>query len=170
MKHELKRIPMNETTFKANGHEYFIEKELSLDRFIEFERLQNELGWGMEFRHLFNKVNDAYGKLNSGKFADSAVTLANLKDGIAANIERRTHPALMLCTLFINTHDEDRRYWTADLGNQKIKEWVEEGFAVQDFFHLAVNLVTDFIPIFQEISQSSSKKKPNKEKNTTVKE
>ena len=165
----LKHIDLTQTSFTANGREYLVEKELSVDRFIEFEKLQNELGWGMEFRYLFNKVSDAYSKLNSGKVADAAVILANLKDGIVANIEKRTHPALMLCTLFMNQRDEDRRYWSKDLGEQKIKDWVEEGYDVKDFFHLAVNLVQDFIPIFKEISQSTSEKKKDK-KNTTGKE
>jgi hypothetical protein len=83
--------------------------------------------------------------------------IVNLRDGIVDKIEDRSHPALLLCSLFIVTKDEDLTKWDKQDAEEKIKDWETEGIAMMDFFRLAANLVTGFIPILDEISQGSLK-------------
>jgi len=156
---ELKKLDFKKKEFKANGTTYYIESELSIDRFRQFEKLQSHVGFGIDFEGIVNRLKDAYEYLNKSKPADAAIVLHNVLNGIISNIEGREHPIMELCALFINTKDEKRDEFNQDDINKKIADWKE--YAVNDFFQLAFNLVDGFIPIYEEISQNISKKEKN---------
>lgn len=159
------KIDLTKESFKAKGKTYKIYSTLSIARFIEFEKLQAEVGFGFTFDQFFNKLKDTYEALNKGKLADAAVKVHNMLTGIADKIDRRKHPVLMLCALFICEEKEDRSKYDEKVMTQKIQDWQEEGLEIQDFFTLAFNFVSGFIPAYNEISQSISSQK--KEKNAT---
>ena len=146
---------------------YFIESELSVTRFQQFEKLQSHVGFGVDFDGVVNKLKDAHEKLNNLKPMDAGIIIHNLMNGIVHKLENRTHPIMELCALFINEKDEDRAEFNIDKIKLKIDDWNQ--YTVNDFFQLAFSLIENFIPIYEEISQSISPK-PEKKKKKSITE
>lgn len=162
----IKRIDFKEGKIKGvSGKTYFIEKDVGVVRFQEFEKLQSHVGFGLDFHNVFNKLKDAYTDLNKSKPADAAIKLHNLMNGISMRLEDRNHPIMEMCALFINEEDENRAEFDRDKMGRKIDDWKE--YSVEDFFQLAFNLVGGFIPIYEEISLNISQEKKKEKLNTT---
>lgn len=158
MTQEIKHIDFEHSNeFQANGTKYIIKNTLTLKRFIEFEKLQNHFGFGLSFKQMYNRLNDAIEYANKGKGVEAWNIIFNLKEGIADRIHERTHPALLIASLFIVTEDEDFAKWEEDEQKKKFDDWNTEGIDVNDFFHLSVNLVRDFIPAYEEIIENTLK-------------
>jgi hypothetical protein len=151
---ELKHIDFDKP-FSTEKNEYFIKNSLSVKRFMEYEKLQNHFGFGKSFAEIVEQLNMALDYFNKGKGAEMGAVLINLRDGIAEKVEERTHPAMLLCSLFIVTKDENIARWDQQEAEAKIQDWMEAGYDVKDFFQLAASLVTDFRLILDEISQVS---------------
>lgn len=146
----LKRLDTNAKSFIGkSGAEYFIEMSMNTERFKEFEKLTAHVGFGIDFKGIFDKLKELYELLNKQKFADAAVMTHNLMHGIKKNLDNRAHPAMLLLTLFVNKKDEDRSVWTEDIAAAKVEDWVE--YDVQDFFSLAVNLVPGLMTAYNEV-------------------
>ena len=158
------------TEFEANGHKYKFCKTISIDRFVEFERLQAHVGFGKDFKGIHAELVGAYELLNKSKPADAAVKISNLVNGIGWNLEKRDHPVLQMCALFLNREDEDATKFDEDLVSEKIADWREEGYSIEDFFQLAFNFVEGFIPILNETIQSISEEAEKATKNIGNKE
>lgn len=137
-----------------SGKEYKIINSLPVGRFMAFEKLQAHVGWGLDFYSMFQKLKSLYDLLNDKKFADAAVMVHNLMNGIARNIDKRHHPALQLCTLFIVAGDEDVSTWDEDSAAKKIEDWSD--IDSSDFFLLAANTVSGFIETYQGVLESIS--------------
>ena len=159
---ELKRLPFDKGEFTAAGVVYKIKNTLTLARFVEFEKLQNHFGFGLTFSAIVGKLNDSIDYANKGKGVEAWNIIFNLKEGIAYRLEDRTHPVLLLASLFIVTEDEDLTTWNEAEQKVKIDNWNKEGYDVNDFFQLASNLVNGFLPIYEEISLSTSQKAQGK--------
>ena len=153
---EVKRLNLSEKTFMANGVKYYFSSTMSIDRFMEFERLQAHVGFGKDFKHIYDKLKDCYDHLNKNRLADGAVIIHNLINGIAQNLDKREHPMLQMCALFINREDENVDVYDEDMTAQKIEDWKKEGYSIEDFFQLAFNFVEGFIPAYNEIIQNIS--------------
>lgn len=166
MEQKLKHLDLTKSDFTANGKRYTITDSLSFERFREFEKLEVHVGYGVSFEEIFKTLKKLYGHLNKTEFVDSAIVVHNLLNGISQKLEGRTHPALLLCALFINVDGEDVTKYDSVAAEQKVKNWATE-YYVNDFFQLAVNLVSGFIPAFKELSQSTSK--PGKTNQNTMK-
>lgn len=149
---ELKRIDLTKPSFYANGIKYNIESSLSIERFCEYQLLEKEAGFNMSFKSLFDNLLELHGLMNSVKFVEAAVLLDNMMRGVA-KLEEREPVMLRLCTLFINTDDEDRTIINNDLMVKKIEDWKKE-YDVRDFFTLALNTVDGFLGIYENVSQS----------------
>ena len=54
-----KKIDMSKPSFMANGKEYFITSHLSVARFCEFQILEKEVGFSMNFDKVFSEINEA---------------------------------------------------------------------------------------------------------------
>ena len=89
---------------------------------------------------------------------------------IVKNIEKRTHPCLELCWLFCVYEDEDETKYNPDLNHQKQKAVEQEGYAMEDFFTLAVNLVKGYIKVYNEISLDISNRLKELQSQTIMKE
>lgn len=140
-------------SFTANGKEYLVENEISFQRWRKYQKLQIELGYNTSFEKLFTDLSKCYELLNQQKFADSAVAIRDIMKGIK-DIQEQKHPAaLQLCTLFINTSDEDRRYISEDLMDRKIDDWEKEGYDIGSFFQLALGIIPGFLQTYKLISQ-----------------
>lgn len=152
-----KRIDLTKPSFIANGTEYFVQSILSISRFCEFQILEKELSFSMSFQNVFNEINEATELMNEVRFVEVAVKLDNLRRGIA-KLEEKEPTALKICTLFINTKDEDLATWNNDLMTKKIEDWKAEGIAIQDFFQFALNTVNGFIDTYKKMSEMTSVK------------
>ena len=151
-----KRIDMTKPSFFANGKEYFVTSQLSVSRFCEFQIIEKEVAFSMNFDKVFQEINEITELMNQTKFVDCAIRLDNLRRGVA-RLQDKEPAALKMCSLFINTKDEDPAIWNGDLMTQKIEDWKAEGIAMQDFFTLALNSVTGFIDIYGKMSAGLSK-------------
>ncbi len=161
----LKRIDFEKKELIGkSGKTYFIEEEVTVVRFQEFEKLQTHVGFGVDFSGVVNKLKDAYKKLNDSKPMDAGIILHNLMNGIVHKIENRSHPIMELCALFVNEKDEDRGVVNKDEMKRKIDDW--DQYSANDFFQLAFSLVKNLIPVYEEISQSISQQKKTEKKNT----
>lgn len=149
----IKRIDFNENKFMANGKEYFIETHLSVGRFCEYQILQAELAQGMTVKKYMEKTAVLYQLINQQRFADAAVTLRQMMDGMLT-LEAKEPVVLKLCTLFINTADEDRTTWGNDLVVNKMADWKAEGIAADDFFQVAFTTVPGYIDAYNKLTQS----------------
>lgn len=153
---ELKKIDFTKDHFTANGREYLIRNTLTLERFIQYEKLQNHYAFGLSFSQIVGRLEQSINYANAGKGVEAWNVIFNLRDGIASRLEDRKHPALLLCSLFIITPDEDLTTWVEADQQRKFEDWNKEGIDIYDFFTLASNFTKDFTKIFSEISQSIS--------------
>lgn len=152
----LKVIDLKTKSFTANGKEYFIEMGgISMQRFIEYEKLQVELGYGVTFIQLYELIKESYELCNKQRFADLAVKLYNALQGIKTFEERRI-PAFELCALFINTKEENRAIITSDMTAIKLADWEAEGLDAVPFFQLAVSSLTNFSTAYNVATQIAS--------------
>jgi hypothetical protein len=81
--------------------------------------------------------------------------------GINDAMQKRYHPVLLMCTLFINEEDEDVSKYDEQRARDKLEDWKE--YSVNDFFQLAFNLVPDFIENSKEISLNYLKAEEKKQ-------
>lgn len=151
----LKRINLETGSFTANGTKYQIESQLSIERYCEMQVLEKELGFGVTFRGMFDKLKAIYTDLNKANFVGASVTVDGMLRGIA-KIEEREPIVLKICALFINAEGENRGAWTTDLFVKKINDWKAEGLDMQDFFIVALNSVNGFIGIYNQITEAIS--------------
>ncbi len=154
----MKKLPFDKGEFTANGKTYKIKNTLTISRHMEFEKLQSHYGFGLTFEGIVKKINDAISLADKGRGVEAWSTVLNLRDGIASRLDERSHPALLLCSLFIVTENEDLTTWNEQEQRAKVEDWNKEGYDVNDFFVLASNLVSGFLPIYGEIFQSTSQK------------
>jgi len=162
---EVKRINFNVPYFDAGGVRYHMNKTLSVERWRAFEDLQPLLMLGRTSQDIYNQTVKAYEKLQEPKIADASVLLHNLILGLKDHLEKRYHPALMITALFFNAEDEDKKTFDDDLMKAKIESWQQEGYAMEDFFTVAFNLVPGFMKIYEDDLQNISNqiKKAEKE-------
>lgn len=153
---ELKDLNLKTTEFMANGNKYIISDKISIERYMEYQKLVPLLAFGTNFEEMFQQLKRAYTNLNSrdGKIADAAVIIHNLLTSIG-NVEQssRVHPALKMAALFINRDNENPAVYNEEQMNEKIKDWTVEGFNISDFFTLALNSISGFRQAFLEFTK-----------------
>lgn len=160
-KHTVKRIDFNSGKFDANGKTYYIDVStpLAVGRFGNYEALVNHSTYGTDwysineaFKKIYNALtgNDGYGMNIMKACNDSANMALNMSANIVKRTEQKYHSALLLCTLFLNTSEEDIKRWDMPLAAEKIKDWEAEGLATEDFFSLAMSLIPGFRENYSE--------------------
>ena len=152
---ELKRLDFKEGRFIANGKTYVIESMFTPQRWAMYQKIQIEAAYGVTFKVLYENINFAFRALNAGQVADVAVTLHNIMNGIT-KIEQREPDMLRMCALFINTPDEDRGVITDDQITEKIRDWEVSGYAIQDFFTLALNTIRGFVDVYKNLVEETN--------------
>ena len=153
---QLKRIDLNARAFVANGKTYLIETSpLSIDRYTHYEKIETEVGFGRGFTEVFDMVRSAMNDIIKHRQGDAYVKLYNVINGVQ-QLQNKKQPVYRFCALFMNTENEDRRFITEDLINQKIEDWRLEGLAYDPFFNFAVASMPDFIERYKKLTQSIS--------------
>ena len=151
---KLKKLDTTARSFVAGGVEYFIETQLSISRFHQYQIYEKEAGFGLTFKDMFQNLLKVREDLNKVRFVDCAVRVDNLINGMA-KMEEKEHTLLKMCALFMNTKDEDRGEINDDMITAKIEAWQNE-YEVNGFFTLALNTVNGFFTIYKEMHQSIS--------------
>lgn len=142
---EPKSIEFKDRFFKANGKKYFVAEKISIARWAEYEKLMPRLTYGIDFEAMNKAHAKAYQAVNDKRFADAAVILHNLMNGIKdANDESRVHPGLLMAALLINGEGEDVGVYDLQTQLNKIEDWKAEGLDVLSFFAFALKSISGF--------------------------
>jgi hypothetical protein len=150
---KLKTLDLNEKSFTANGVEYFIESEISIQRSVYAEACKIELENGLKAGKWLEDWVKVYDLANEQKFADIVVLAYNNRRGFKDFF--KNHPAVVkLCAVFINAADEDRRTITDTMVDKKVNDWVEEGITIQSFFGLALSFLRIEVTGYQNATQA----------------
>lgn len=149
---QLKRIDFETGVFEANGTQYRIEGALTIERYAELQILEKEMGYGVTFKGLYDKLEKLYSLLNKNRFADSAVLVNDLMRGVV-KVQEREPTVLKICALFINSEAEDRTIFTQDMINKKIADWKAEGIDMRDFFTVASSSVNGFLDVYRTVTR-----------------
>lgn len=151
-----KEIDFKSKEFMANGHKYIISDKITIRRFAEYQKLMPRLTYGLGFDEIFKNLKTAYANLNKQNFADAAIIIHNVMNGIS-NVEEssRIHPALKMAALFINRENEDIKDYNEELIKEKIEDWAKEGFNMSDFFTMSLNSISGFREAYQEYIQKN---------------
>lgn len=149
---ELKRIDIEAGKFTANGINYTIEQNLSIERYAEFQILEKEMAYGLTTKGLFARLKKLFELINKMKFAEASVMVNDLLRGVS-KLEERQPTVLKICALFINADGENRATINKDMIEKKINDWKAEGLSMNDFFTLAASTVNGFLEIYKNISQ-----------------
>jgi hypothetical protein len=155
---KLKELKFGVNTFEANGRKYFVEPQISSERFAKMQELEIELSFGFNYEHHFKNLRKLEENLNKSNFVDSAVLVRNMLTSIA-DIEERKHPVMWYCACFINREDEDRRGIDEKIFQDKIDDWNTEGIDYHSFFRLAINMVRGLKENYKEYIRSISQRK-----------
>lgn len=137
---ELKHLPAKASSWEANGKTYKVAEELSVYRHKVLDRLQVIAAFNGDLQTIFSKASDAYNAINALKAAEAAVILNGLLEGTGRALREEEPVLLLICTLFISREGEDITTWEEADARLKIQDWQAEGYAMRDFFALALNL------------------------------
>lgn len=150
---KFKNIDFNAGKFEANGKTYYLETKMNIGRYCEFLILQRELTMGMTLQELYEAWSVQKQLLNQTRFVDAAVYADKVMNH-CVKLKEKEPTVLKICTLFINTAEEDRTKWDNDLVVRKMEDWKAELIDKDDFFHVAFTLVPGFIAIYNNFTQS----------------
>lgn len=153
---ELKKIDLSAKQFEANGKKYFIETELSIDRYSKYEQMEIELGFGRQFSEVFDVARAAMDDINKHRQGEAYVKLYNLINGVQ-QLNNKKQPVFRMCALFINAEDEDRKIITEDMINSKIEDWRVEGLDYAPFFSFAITSLQGFKERYRKLTETTSK-------------
>jgi hypothetical protein len=149
----LKSIDFESGQFDANGKTYYLESKLTVARYCEFMILQRELQMGMSIEEIYTGMIDQRKLLNQMRFVDASVHCDKFVTH-CIKLKEKEPTVMKICTLFINTEDEDRAVWNNDLVVRKLADWKKEGINVSDFFEVALTLVPTFIEHYNRFTRS----------------
>lgn len=148
---------INDQEFVANDKTYFLEPQLSIERFRESQRLEIEISFSTTFKKHYKTLSDLKEVLNQAKFVDAAVKLRDIMEGlIRIGNKNQHHPMMRYCALILNTHEEDRKAFDEKLVDEKIADWEKEGIPVSSFFAVVLHSVSGLLGIYKEIILSTS--------------
>lgn len=153
----LKPLAAGTVKFPANGKEYIIEQQVSFDRWIQYEEIQEELMWGLTPKEQFNNLQKIIDEANEGNIANVGIIAREQMLGVKRKLDKRWPTALRMCALFCNTADEDRKTITEEMINIKIADWRAEGYDINSFFTLALTTIPGYLDILNSITRDISK-------------
>lgn len=154
-----KRLDLSKSEFTANGNNYYIEHDITIERYRVFEKYSMELAFGADFETHYNNLGNIINLFNDHKDVEAKAGLWNIYTSIKNKIENRTDRALKLCSIFILREDEKPEEYSEKIEREKIEDWVKEGFIMNDFFTLAFNLIPGLLDALNSDSLTDSENK-----------
>jgi hypothetical protein len=156
---EIKYLPRNsegelKREFIANGKRYKIrsyEDSMSINRAnaysaynammtLNFEDPQGMIEYIAEMRETLGSALGG-AKSNIAKLAAQVETLYN---SIITFSKEKYRLSQKLCTIFIVRENEDLKTYSAQIANEKMEDWANEGFHRDDFLDLAVTFSQEY--------------------------
>jgi hypothetical protein len=142
---------------------WFIQPILSTIRYVEYLKRSPRLTFGTTFTQLYNTLSKIYTATSSGNDILFAVQQAkelswNQLDAIKRFDENEIPDIVDFVTLFINAPNENSGEFDHNQHEAKKQAIHAEGYAVQDFFFLAYNLIENFHEAYQKIQSVGSPK------------
>ena len=156
-KKQVKRLDLSKSEWIANGNKYYLEQDITTERYRWFEKYSIELAYGADFESHHNLIGNIINLFNEGKDVQAKSGLFNVNTSLQNRIENRTDRALKLCSLFILKEGEDPATYDEKIERDKIEDWKKEGFAMNDFFSLAFNLIPGLLDALNSDSLTTSK-------------
>ena len=165
-KRALKQVDIiQDESFMANGKEYFLEPQISIERFRKMNEFEIELSFATTFKKHYAGLQELKDVLNEARFVDGAVKLNDIMLGMHRILDKNNHhPILKYCALILNTKDEDRRAYDEKIMTEKIEDWQEEGIPVSSFFQVALHTVSGLHPSLKDVFHNTSEKKKTETK------
>lgn len=142
---ELKRLEPNAKSFEANGKKYIVHDSLVESAYQEMENLMLEMGTGSSAGQLVKAMGNAVNALNQSKLYDASVILYNATSTAERLNQNIPHPMLRIFTLFVRPQGSDVREWNEAEAIEWLKDFNEEGYAMDDLFNAAAIYSKDFI-------------------------
>ena len=143
---------------------FFLEPHVSLQRYKMMQKLELEMSYSLSFKNLYEKLNDIYGTLNSGQFADSSVKVRDLIEGSHRIDDENNFPAIIkYASLVLNTDTEDRTVYDEQVMKNKINIWNQAGIPIQCFFAIALHSVSGLMESYKENIRNISQEKKKEE-------
>lgn len=150
-------------SFEANGKKYFLEPQISIERFRKMNEFEIELSFATTFKKHYAGLNELKTILNEARFVDGAVKLNDIMLGMHKILDKNNHhPILKYCALILNTDEEDRRAFDEKIMADKIEDWQEAGIPISVFFQVALHTVNGLHPSLKDVFHSTSEETPKK--------
>lgn len=150
---------IGEGQFVANGKTYFLEPQISLERFRAMSQYEIEISFATSFKKHWEDLKELRAMLNEARFVDSAVRLRDIMEGLHRIQDARNHhPIMWYCTLILNTDNEDRRAVDEKVMDEKIRDWEREGIPISCFFELVLHTVNGLPGSLRDVILSTSEK------------
>lgn len=161
------QLPANAKSFEASGVKYYVETSLSIGRYKHYQRMEQELGFNVNFSGLVSKMVSAYNALNERRDADAAVLMKEMLEG-TTYLKEKTPIALYVATLFINRADEDPAEWSQKIAEEKLEHWknIDSNF----FLAVALGRVNNFAEAYRTVATMLEKVGEIKEKASHIME
>lgn len=128
---QIREIPLSANSFTGvSGTKYIIHDTLPVGRFELFEALQVEVLNNTSIAAFTGEIRDIWTDLQQVRVADATVKIYNIINGLERIQNKRPHPMLRMCTLFIAAENEGVQ-WSEALATEKLADWSDIS---QDFF------------------------------------
>jgi len=146
-----------ENHFEAFGKKFYIltkDDLFPISRWGYFRKFAFQFMSSSDFTNAFTAWDKhlrlcnqfAVNKSNSGvTFTDLILNCEANKSAIKALSEMRYDMSLYLCTLFIVSEGEEISSWSTGIAEEKIECWIKEGYAIDDFFLIAIHFINTYI-------------------------
>lgn len=167
---EPKRIDIKSGRLSVNGETWHINITLSTIRYVEYLKRSPKLCFGNNFHQLYDTLSKIYMAASSGNDMIFAIQTAkelswNQLEAIRRFDENEIPDVIDFCALFINAPGENSADFNSGDHEHKKELLHKEGFAVQDFFFLAYNVIESFHEAYQLIQKVGT---PNDQKDLTL--
>lgn len=149
--------------FTANKTQYFITDiaDITPARYFIFEQLKFKYAYdaspeqvAQEIAKAHNIINNILaGKKDKGDAMDALTIMYALVQTLQqpSGDFSKANYMLRICTLFINTKDEDTTKWSEELADKKIMDWLcSPELGIKFFFHLGVSAVLRLSEVLSE--------------------
>lgn len=155
-----KDLTITDRKFTANSTEYFVTtvpESLTVGRHMEYEKMRFQysvLGSVEENEAVLKEVQQIINESLRGVGKRNVIHATTLLQSQLERINKsktdgfsdsRIKYYLMLCTLFINVEGEDITTWSETLAEQKVNDWIAEGYSFAGFFLLVNDFLNDLM-------------------------
>lgn len=156
-----KRINLTDNSFEAGGQKFIIHSSLNIERYRVLEELQVRARYGQNYAQLHTGFLKVVDLINKGKRFEADNALHNMMQGTVRALNKQHDPMLLMATLFCCPDDEDRTTWSEETANEKISIWSKEGYPVEDFFGLSLQLCRHYQEgLFNDLINTSEDQGP----------